>query len=144
MTPASQPNPGLIFEALNAYQRTAALKGAIELEVFTHIGDGARTAAEIAARAKASEKGMRVLCDFLTVDGFLTKDGSAYGLSQESAIFLNKRSPAYLGAMASFLCGKDLMAQFEDVAAVVRKGGTVQGQGNVSEENPVWSNSRGR
>ena len=39
---------------MNAYQRTAALKAAIELDLFSAVGDGA-TAKELAARCHASE-----------------------------------------------------------------------------------------
>src|ERR1700691_2527069 len=98
-TPSAPPNPALIFETLNAYQHTAALTGAIELEVFTHIADGAVTPAEIAKRSNATERGMRILCDYLTIMGFLTKSGSSYGLTQDSTMFLSKRSPAYMGGI---------------------------------------------
>jgi len=137
-TPAPQPNPGFIFESLNAYQRTAALKGAIELEIFTHIADGATSAAAIAERAQASVRGVRILCDYLTVEGFLTKEAGAYGLSQESAIFLNKRSPAYMGSIAFFVAHKNHLANFDDVAAMVRKGGTVNGTGNLTPDHEIW------
>ena len=35
---AAMPNPGRLFQAFNAYQQTAAMKAAIELDVFTAIG----------------------------------------------------------------------------------------------------------
>src|SRR5450631_4083096 len=98
-TPAHQPNPLFIFDALNSFQRALALKAAIELDVFTHIGAGARSAAEIARRAKASEKGTRILCDFMTIEGFLTKENGVYGLTPDSAVFLDKKSPAYFGSV---------------------------------------------
>ena len=61
-----EPNPLLIFEALNSFQRATALKTAIELEVFTLIGAmGVTNAAEnLPASPNASEKGMRILCGF--------------------------------------------------------------------------------
>ena len=37
---AQQPSPQLFFQTINAHQRTEALKAAIELEVFTAIGEG--------------------------------------------------------------------------------------------------------
>jgi hypothetical protein len=62
---------------LNAFQKTMALKGAVELEIFTHIADGATSAAEIAKRCHAAERGVRILCDFVTINGLLTKtDGN--------------------------------------------------------------------
>ena len=39
-----QPSPELFFQTLTAYQRTGALKAAIELDVFTAIGEGVQTA----------------------------------------------------------------------------------------------------
>src|SRR5580704_11726765 len=94
---SSQPNPLPIFDALNAFQKTMALKGAVELDIFTHIADGATTAAEIAKRCQAAERGVRILCDFLTINGLLTKSAGKYGLTQDTAVFLNKHSPAFLG-----------------------------------------------
>ena len=42
-SPATQqPTPQLFFQTVNSYQRTEALKAAIELEVFTAIGEGRR------------------------------------------------------------------------------------------------------
>jgi 2-polyprenyl-3-methyl-5-hydroxy-6-metoxy-1,4-benzoquinol methylase len=137
--PAAQPNPGLIFETMNRYQHTMALKGAIELEIFTHIGDGATSAAAIAKRAKASERGMRILCDYLTIIGFLTKSEGAYGLTQDSAMFLSKRSPAYMGTISTFVASEAMLSGFRDVAGLVRNGGTLQaGGGAVEAENPIW------
>ena len=137
--PAAQPNPSLIFETMNRYQHTMALKGAVELEIFTHIGDGATSAAEIAKRSKASERGTRILCDFLTIMGFLTKQDGAYGLTPESAAFLNKKSPAYMGSIAGFLTNETMLSSFRDVAGLVRKGGTMLGgDGTVESENPIW------
>ena len=125
------------MEALNAYQITLALKGAVELDIFTHIADGASTAAEIARRCSAAERGVRILCDFLTVSGFLTKTGATYGVTPDSGAFLNKRSPAYIGSIALFLAHPLHMKHFQDVAAVVRKGGSID-DGNMGPDDPVW------
>ena len=52
-----QPSPEAFFEAVTAYQRTAALKAAIELDLFTAIGEGARTAEALAAARGTAERG---------------------------------------------------------------------------------------
>ena len=137
-TAAHQPNPLAIYDALNSFQRALALKAAIELDVFTHIGAGATSAAEIARRAKASEKGMRILCDFMTIEGFLTKQDGAYGLTPDSAVFLDKKSPAYFGSIAFFLTHPLHVMNYLDLAESVRKGGAVHDQGNMGPEAPVW------
>src|SRR5277367_6065135 len=101
--PQQPPTPERFFNAVNAHQQTEAMKAAIELEIFTAIADGNTTAATIAKRCEASERGVRTLCDFLTIHNFLTKDGTEYALAPDSALFLNRHSPAYLGGAIEFL-----------------------------------------
>jgi len=138
---AQQPSPQLFFQTINAHQRTEALKAAIDLEVFTAIGEGNATAAEIAKRCQTSEKGMRVLCDFLTTMEMLTKQGDRYGLTLDSSVFLDKRSPAYIGGATEFLCSPMLTAGFQHMTEAVRKGGTaIDGDGTLGPEHPIWVN----
>jgi ubiquinone/menaquinone biosynthesis C-methylase UbiE len=134
-----QPTPQLFFQTANAYQRTEALKAAIELEIFTAIGEGKTTAVEIAERSNASERGMRILCDFLCVAGFLTKEGSSYKLTPDTVLFLDQNSPAYLGNSLEFLLSSTLTEGFKDLAGAVRKGGTVaSAEGTIAPEHPIW------
>jgi ubiquinone/menaquinone biosynthesis C-methylase UbiE len=139
-SPATQqPSPQLFFQTINAYQRTEALKAAIELEVFTAIGEGNSTAPEIAKRCETSERGMRILCDFLCIMGFLNKEGDRYSVTQDSGIFLDKRSPAYLGGSIEFIASPTLTDGFKNFAEAVRKGGTTIAEGGtVAPENPIW------
>jgi len=137
--PTRPPSPELFFETINAYQRTAALKAALDLDLFTALGDGPLPAAEVAARCGASERGARILCDYLSILGFLTKEGGRYALTPDSALFLDRRSPAYMGGATDFLLSETITSNFDDLAAVVRKGGTLSEEGGtVSVENPVW------
>ena len=131
------PDPGAVMGALCAFQLTEALKGAIELDVFSHIAAGAVTASAIAARADASERGVRILCDYLTIHGFLGKEDDHYVCSPTAAVFLDKRSPAYIGSIASFLAHDRIVKTYRNLAAVVRKGGTVV-TSTVSPNDPVW------
>ncbi len=139
-TQPGSPTPALIFETLNAYQRTGALRAAIELDLFTAIGEGSKTVPAIANRLDASEKGIRVLCDYLCIVGFLTKSGSEYELGNDAAFFLNRHSPAYMGTAAQFLGEIERVSgYFNDIAAAVRKGGTTMpGDGTVERDNPLW------
>ncbi len=90
-TTAHKPSPERIFNTLNAFHQTTALKTAIELDVFTAIAEGAQDAKSIAAKVNAAERGVRILCDFLVIHGFLNKTEGKYQLTEESAIFLSKR-----------------------------------------------------
>lgn len=138
---AQQPSPQLFFQTINAHQRTEALKAGIELEVFTAIGEGNTTTAQIAQRTGAAEKGVRVLCDFLTIMGMLTKEDNNYALTLDSATFLNKHSPAYLGGAVEFLCAPMVAGAAQTMTEAVRKGGTaMDNDGTVGHDNPVWVN----
>ncbi len=134
-----RPSPELIFETLNAYQRTAALKGALEFDLFTLIGEGARTAEALARKCAASERGMRILCDYLVIHGFLTKEENRYALDPVSAMFLDRHSPAYMGTAARFLTSPAIMDGYKDMTAVVRKGGAVSSEhGTLAPDDPIW------
>jgi hypothetical protein len=137
-TTPQQPTPERFFGAINAYEQTEAIKTAVELEVFTAIAEGNTMAAAIAKRCEASERGMRVLCDFLTIHGFLTKDGTQYGLTPDSAVFLNRKSPAYLGGAIEFLLAPRVREAHALLTEAVRRGGSALGEGNMVPENPDW------
>jgi len=135
----SAPNPGLIFDTFMMYQRTAALKAGIELELFTEIARGSHTAEAIAKGVGASERGTRILCDFLTIMGFLSKSGDEYSNGLEASLFLDKNAHAYFGSVARFLLDPRLIAPFADLTQVVRDGRTtLPEEGTVSNDNPIW------
>jgi len=133
-----QPSPALVFETLNGYQRTQALKAGIELELFTAIGEGNNTAKTIAERCGASERGTRILCDFLTVAGFLTKQDNTYSLTSDSATFLDKRSPAYMGTVSEFILSDHIKDKFDRLTDAVRKGGSVAEDEAFQPDHPMW------
>jgi len=139
MTTATMPAADVVFDTLFAYQRSGALKTAIELEIFTIIDGGAKTAAAIAAKSGASERGIRILCDFLTTIGLLTKSDGSYGLSPESAAFLSKNSRAYLGTTMRFLLLPELKLNMDSLTEAVRSGGLPPTATNtVADDNPIW------
>ncbi len=139
-TPAEipQPSPVLFFETINAYQRTQALKAAIELDIFTAIDEGEVTPRALAKRCRASERGMRTLADYLVVIGFLTKKEDQYSLTPDSTVFLSRRSPACIASAVKFLASPMLTDNFRDLVAAVRKGGTVSEQTPLAPEHPMW------
>ena len=136
--PAAPPNPVQIFSTIQGYQRVYALKAAVDIGLFTAIGKGSHTAAEIAKACNAAERGVRILSDALVVMGFLTKAGNRYSLTPDTAFFLDSRSPAYLGLAFKFLLHPSQLAHFEHLGAAVRKGGTPDEQGNLAPDDPIW------
>lgn len=133
-----QPTPALIFDTFNAYQRTAALRAGIDLEVFAAISEGKTTAKDVAAACGASERGTRILCDFLTIIGFLTKQGGNYGLTPDSAMFLDKHSPAYMGTTTEFILSSHVMDNFDYLTEAVKQGGTAGQTKSLEPDHPMW------
>jgi SAM-dependent methyltransferase len=122
-----------------AHQRSAALKAAIELDLFRAVGEGPATAATLAGRCQASQRGMRILCDFLTIIGLLTKLDGLYSHTPASALFLDPRSPASLHSTARFLGLAEMLAPYADLTTIVRTGRTVlPGDGTVEPDHPAW------
>ncbi|HEY2158829.1 MAG TPA: methyltransferase dimerization domain-containing protein [Isosphaeraceae bacterium] len=97
------PSPALFFDTISAYQRTEALRAAIELDLFSLVAAGRRTAAELAEGCRAAPRGVRILADYLTILGFLRKDGDHYELADDARVFLDRASPAYVGDAARFM-----------------------------------------
>jgi 2-polyprenyl-3-methyl-5-hydroxy-6-metoxy-1,4-benzoquinol methylase len=140
--PAVSPgsaSPALVFENLMAFQRTAALRAAIELDLFRAVGEGPGDVTSLAKRCGASARGIRILCDFLTINGLLGKEGVCYTHNETSARFLDPRSPMCVARTAGFLSAPKVTEPYKRLTEVVRTGRTVlDGDGTVEPDHPVW------
>ena len=130
---AAKLSPERIFTTLTAYQQSYALKAAIEIDLFTAIGEGANDPALLAKHLQVPERGIRILADFLATHEFLTKNNGKYALTPESTVFLDRKSPACMGSMAAFLVGDMSVKKFSMLAESVRKGGTAWQEGDNSK-----------
>jgi SAM-dependent methyltransferase len=135
----NEPSLSLVWNTFTGYQRTAALRAAIDLDVFTHIAAGAVTIDALATRCSAAQRGLRALLNHLVMDGFLTKDGERYGLSATSAAFLDRSAPTYLGSAVTFVASPTVSEGFTRLTDAVRRGGTaVSDEGALAPEHPMW------
>ena len=131
-------SPQAFIDALTGYQKTAALKAAVALDLFTAIANEAGDLERIARRVRAAERGVRVLCDYLTVHGFLQKESGRYRLTPSTSVFLTTSSPAWMGSIVDFLAAPEMMALWlEDPVSFVRNGGS-PGLGSIAPDNPIW------
>ena len=139
MNQEKQPSPELFLNAVMAYRDSAAVKGAVDLGVFTAIAQGMNTAESLAGHCQADKRGMRILCDYLCVMGLLEKSGSTYSLTGDSAVFLDRDSPAYMGDVVNFLLDPFFIRDIGDVARAVRKGGVAtSAEGSDVPGHPMW------
>ena len=131
-------SPDPFMDAVLAYQQTAAIKAALELDVFSLIAKGNNTADRLATSTGAAVRGVRILCDYLVVRGHLEKHGDAYRLTPSTAAFLDRSAPAWMGSVAEYLAAPEMISLFlEDPAAFVRNGGSM-GLANNAPDHPIW------
>ncbi|NOT47061.1 MAG: methyltransferase [Acidobacteria bacterium] len=84
-----------------AFWPAKVLLSAVELELFTKLGDGAMTGAELQKSLNLHPRANPDLFDTLVAQKFLDRDGdgpdSRYRNTAETAMFLDKKSPAFMG-----------------------------------------------
>ena len=132
-------SPDRIAEMLTIYQRSAALKTAIEIDLFTAVGSGSRTVTAIADACKVSRRGARILANYMVILELLTKENGCYDLAPEAADYLDRRARDYCGAAASFLASPILRSGFDRLTEAVRRGGTaIDDEGTTAPESDVW------
>jgi SAM-dependent methyltransferase len=106
------PNPLHLLDEFRAFQRSLALRTALELDLFTRVGSGAHTIPSLAAQSGASERGLRILCDYLVVQGHLSKQDDRYSLPLHARLYLSTASPAYMGSAVRFLASDAMVQAF--------------------------------
>ena len=101
--PAQTMNPEHILQIGMGFWASKTLLSAVELELFTHLGDGALTADEIAATLDLHPRSRYDFLDALVALGLLARDGDGpharYRNTRETVVFLDKDSPAYVGGI---------------------------------------------
>jgi hypothetical protein len=127
-----------VFETVWAYWKTAALVAAVKLDIFTIIGTNVKSADDLASTTGASARGLRILCDFLTVIGLLIKHDNRYSLSPDAKTFLDESSPLAVGSIVDFIAAPEMAALLlNNPVSYVRSGGS-NGLANLAPDNPVW------
>ncbi len=127
-----------VYDISLAYQKTAAMKAAIKLDIFTVIGNQCLSVEQISNSTGASSRGVLILCNYLCVIGLLEKNQNLYNLSIEAKRFLDRTSPHCLADIIDFYAAPEVVSLImNDPAFYVVEGGA-SGLTNVSPENPVW------
>ena len=140
LTPsASLPSPERFLDFTMAYRRTAVLRAAIQLDLFTALAEGPLDVATIAQRINSSPRGVRILCDALAALKVLQKDSGRYNLTMEASVFLSRLSPACMTDAMLFLSDPFIQSSFSNLAAAVRLGGPEQkGADVLAAEHAFW------
>jgi len=123
---------------ITAHQKSAALRAGVELGVFDALGAGPAAAAQLAACVGAPERGIRILCDCLTIFGLIARNGDRYEHTPTSAVFLDSRSPASMAPTIPFLMNSKILAASNGLTETIRRGHTVLEEPLAGEEVAEW------
>ncbi|HET7512492.1 MAG TPA: methyltransferase [Chthoniobacterales bacterium] len=104
-----------------AYAPPLILGAAIEHRIFDLLADGAKTAAEVSRENGASLRGVRAIMNALVGFELLEKDDEGrYSLTPESAAFLVRKNPGYLGGILRH--GDQLIPRWLHLSEIVKTG----------------------
>ncbi|MBX3326326.1 MAG: class I SAM-dependent methyltransferase [Nitrospira sp.] len=90
-------------DAISDYRLPRVLLAALELDLFTVIGDRRWTMPTLAKELNVSERGLSILCRNLASAGLLRKRGSVYRNSTLGATALNANHRAYRGGYLNLI-----------------------------------------
>jgi len=128
-------NPDALFLSLFAFVRTGVLKAAVDLELFTHIAHGKRSAEDIARAAYADERAVRILLDALVAQELLTKGNDGYGLTPAAAQLLVKDSPLYAGGFTRITANPRIWLAIGQLSEIARTGKPPEAMVEVPEHD---------
>src|SRR5512140_698419 len=110
---SSAPPMGAILDADAQGVMVTAVKTAMELDVFTVIAQGNRSAQQIAEAAHCSLRGMTILLDALCPLELLTKSDGCYDLTPTSSTYLVRGAAGYcVPIYLAWLQARDKFADF--------------------------------
>ncbi len=120
-----QLDPGHIMEVGTGFWASKVLLTAVELDLFSTLGDGAMTAPELGDALGLHPRGTYDFFDALLALNFLEREGDGpqaqYRNTPATAAFLNKASPTYMGGMLDMLNSR-LFGFWNDLGEALRTG----------------------
>jgi len=126
-----------LMQTMRSYQEGRLLMTAIELDVFTAVGDGA-TAAEVAERIEAHPRSTETFLNALVAIGALTKKKDVYRNTPDTARYLTAGSPD--NQRPALMHTVNSWKAWTALAGAVRAGTAVSRPG-VEAEDPRWTES---
>jgi len=121
----NQLDPSHIMQVGMGFWASKTVLSAVELGLFTHIGDQSMTGPQIGEQLGLHERAVYDFLDTLVALRFLDRDGDgaggAYRNTAETAVFLDKRSPAYVGGILE-MCNARLYGIWGDLTEALQTG----------------------
>jgi len=127
-------SPQAIMELASAFMRSRAFLTACELDLFTAMGEGERTSADVARDLGADPRATDRLMNILCVLGLLRKRAGHFRNAPSAARFLVRTSPECMGGLMHWV---HLWDSWSTLTPAVRKGGCVTAR-PVDAREDAW------
>jgi hypothetical protein len=118
-------NPGHIMQTSTAFWVSKVLLTAVEFDLFTVLGDGQMSGPELGEKLGIHPRGVYDFFDALVAAGFLVREGDGadgkYSSAADTAAFLNKNSPTYIGGMPEMLNAR-LFGHWNNLGEALKTG----------------------
>ncbi|RCG24762.1 class I SAM-dependent methyltransferase [Streptomyces diacarni] len=128
--------PDGVLRLINGYWATGVIGAAADHSLFTHLENGAGTAAELADRAGIAERGAQTLLDGLVSVGLVEVHEGRYHNTPEAAAYLVEGKPTSLSGFAKLKLKH--MSGLTALPEVVRAGGPAHDAVTEVADNPHW------
>ena len=123
--PTSELSPSAILHTAFSFWSSKVLLTAVEFGVFTRLADRRLTGAELGAELKFHPRSVADFFDALVAMKFLEREGDGpsakYFNTPEGALFLDEKSPRYIGGILTMLNVR-LFKYWHDLPEALRTG----------------------
>jgi len=117
-----QVTPQRLMQLAWGYAIPLMIEAAVEHRVFDVLEAGPKTLDQIATETGASKRALRMVMNALAAFELLARDGQhRYSLTPESAEFLVRGKPAYLGGLFGHTSSQ-LMPKWQKLSTILRTG----------------------
>ena len=118
----SQPSPDGILQLGFAFWASRTFLTAVEMGLFTELAKrGPMTLAQLEQQFKLHPRSSRDFADALVALGMLGRDGDKYANTPDSALFLDRNKPAYIGGILE-MCSERLYPFWDALPEALRDG----------------------
>ena len=133
-------SPDRLLQTGLAFRASKAMLSAVELGLFTELGRGPRTVAQLRRSLAVNERAAADLLDALVAMGVLDREGddaqAVYLNTREAGYFLDQRSPAYVGAILE-AANTRLYALWGELTVLLKTGKPISGVDTISSSGTV-------
>jgi hypothetical protein len=120
-----QPNPGQILQTAFGFWSSKVLLTAVEFGVFTRLGQRRVAGSELGKEVGLHPRGIGDFFDALVAMKFLDREGDGPGAkyfnTPEGALYLDSKSPRYIGGILTMLNAR-LFKYWNDLPEALRTG----------------------